>query len=307
MLSIPQNVTPFDRRYQPGRGQGYFANRFIPRGTRLLTEPVLFPIENAENPLSRANKQDIVDHVASLFDPELLEFLRLFCPSQLQPNDINRFNNNNFQSDDNVGAFPTRRAIFVQASRFNHSCAPNAHYSWNERFGYWTIHTIRDIQIHEEIFLDYHGKNWDKISQVRKDALRRDYHFTCTCSRCRPNTHMRNRSDMNRREMKRLNARIALNRHDNHWEARHQLRQDIIHLREFLNSETLEYPLPAILYRKEAEFLKREQGMAHKVIELSADKGDAIRATQKELFLHLIGTGRDAEEFQDCLDFMKTL
>ena len=42
-------------------------------------------------------------------------------------------------------------AVFVDISRFNHSCVPNAHVAWNTRLGMQTIHAVTEIPAEEEI------------------------------------------------------------------------------------------------------------------------------------------------------------
>lgn len=39
-----------------------------------------------------------------------------------------------------------RAAVFELASRFNHSCVPNACFAWNEKLGVETIYAIKEIE-----------------------------------------------------------------------------------------------------------------------------------------------------------------
>ena len=54
-------------------------------------------------------------------------------------------------------AYPTEEAptewgaVFEVASRFNHSCAPNAHIAWNARSRRMTVHALADIAEGEEV------------------------------------------------------------------------------------------------------------------------------------------------------------
>ena len=46
--------------------------------------------------------------------------------------------------------------ICLDASRINHSCAPNAHYSWNDDIKRETVHTVRDIAKNEKVTISYY-------------------------------------------------------------------------------------------------------------------------------------------------------
>lgn len=72
-------------------------------------------------------------------------------------------------------------AVFLHTSRFNHSCVPNACFSWNEAIGKETIHTMRDVEEGEEIVISYVDMEHDK--RLRAWELRH-YGFVCGCEAC---------------------------------------------------------------------------------------------------------------------------
>jgi len=51
---------------------------------------------------------------------------------------------------------PEKHGIFPNVARINHSCVPNAFYSWNEAIGRLTVHAVKDIKKGEEITIHYH-------------------------------------------------------------------------------------------------------------------------------------------------------
>lgn len=72
-------------------------------------------------------------------------------------------------------------AVFLHASRFNHSCVPNACFTWNVAIGKETIHTMRDIEAGAEVTVSYVDSEHDK--RLRAWELRH-YGFVCGCEAC---------------------------------------------------------------------------------------------------------------------------
>ncbi|KIM37692.1 hypothetical protein M413DRAFT_30635 [Hebeloma cylindrosporum] len=81
-------------------------------------------------------------------------------------------------SDDNSG-------ICLKASRFNHSCSPNARYSFNANTGAFRIYALGHIPVGEEIFVMYisGSRVYGSTRQFRQNLLNA-HHFTCACSVC---------------------------------------------------------------------------------------------------------------------------
>lgn len=144
-----------------GRGKGLYAIMKIPKGTSILVEKALFYINNVEDPLSRANIEDI-DKKAKRF----VAFRELSCPF-LPNTHQTRFQTNNFEMTSPHGT--SKRGIFPQASRLNHSCLPNAHFAWNNHLQRLTVHGIHDIANNAEIVVNYCLRNcyMDRISAKR--------------------------------------------------------------------------------------------------------------------------------------------
>jgi len=72
-------------------------------------------------------------------------------------------------------------AVFPYAARFNHSCNPNACFSWNANIGKETIHIMNDVAKDDEITLSYCDMIHDKV--LRSYELKH-YGFVCDCPAC---------------------------------------------------------------------------------------------------------------------------
>lgn len=73
--------------------------------------------------------------------------------------------------------------LFLEASRINHSCQPNAQYAWNDDLGHLTVYALCDIDTNHEITISY-------ISGVslgyaeRQRHLMEAFSFACICELC---------------------------------------------------------------------------------------------------------------------------
>ena len=125
-----------------GKGLGVIATMQIPRGALLLAEEALFSVSNVLEPLSRSNQRSIRAQA-----PQFPQFQTLVSKAD-PPNDETRFETNDFDMGTDWKGGKTR-GIFLQASRFNHSCVPNAYFVWNPELnngqGLLTIYAIHDI------------------------------------------------------------------------------------------------------------------------------------------------------------------
>lgn len=72
-------------------------------------------------------------------------------------------------------------AVFEVASRFNHSCVPNACFAWNEKLGVETIYAIKDISVGKEITLSYVDPLYDGSARMWELW---HYGFECDCPAC---------------------------------------------------------------------------------------------------------------------------
>ena len=96
--------------------------------------------------------------------------------------------------------------VSLGAARFNHSCSPNASYSFNSNTGEIRIYALGTIPRGEEIFVSYICL--DQIRRSRQDNLRPGYHFTCACSVCSLPEAESKQSDARRLRLKELSEII---------------------------------------------------------------------------------------------------
>lgn len=72
--------------------------------------------------------------------------------------------------------------VFLLGSRFNHSCIPNVHFSFNRTLEKETFHAIRDITAGEELTIMYtDGTN---RTRGQRQAELDKWGFRCTCPAC---------------------------------------------------------------------------------------------------------------------------
>jgi len=88
--------------------------------------------------------------------------------------------------DDGVG---------IQASRFNHSCSPNAEFEWDESISASGIRTVSKIYYNQEITVNYRpeeirsNESSPEVSMTsfdeRQEILKTLYGFECHCHLCK--------------------------------------------------------------------------------------------------------------------------
>ncbi|KAF2659771.1 SET domain-containing protein, partial [Lophiostoma macrostomum CBS 122681] len=190
----------YEIRAIPGKGYGCFAKTLIKQGTRILSDDPLLVVPVADYYLTDVQaafeKLSAADqalyftlHSAHGQDPKnwpkhIHESVshRERCRIEEQhkarigkePTLVSIFQTNCMEL--NNGA-----AVFPHAARFNHSCNPNATFTWNPAIKKETIHVMRDIQKGEEITFSYCDMTLDKAT--RRWSLKH-YGFTCDCPAC---------------------------------------------------------------------------------------------------------------------------
>ncbi|KAF2193110.1 TPR domain protein [Zopfia rhizophila CBS 207.26] len=195
----------------PSKGLGIFAEENIPRGTRVIAEPLLLSLDGgSEDP------NNILRAFEKLSNKEkelYLQFHGFSCQlrkkgveryigktwsrlSSLQKKVISIYDANGFD----VG-------VFYLASRINHSCIPNIHYEFNESLQKGTYHAVRDIEKGEELYLSYiNGGN--RTREQRQPKLDQ-WGFKCNCPACEDSEGGRMR-DKRRKEMFELDQKLAM-------------------------------------------------------------------------------------------------
>jgi hypothetical protein len=226
----------YEIRVSGAKGLGVFAKSFIPRGTRILSERPLLGIQldqdagdiyTASNLLSLQDRQRLMKLSAHI--TKELSFLRwsqaiwykirrtassILGRSQgIQPllslkdhvTVLSIFRSNAF----NLGSrSPIQQAVFRQISRINHSCVPNAQGNFHDTLGSLNVHATRDIQVGEELTLNYLQEE-GAARESRQSRLLSGYGFTCDCPACDLTSSQGRLGEENRLQMHRKLAAFA--------------------------------------------------------------------------------------------------
>ena len=170
-------------------GKGAFASRDIQRGDLILSEKPIFSVPN--NAPEPRRHIFIEAAVRKLSPTHLNEYLSLHnshnkCSCSFRPLP-GIFSTNGFGVSDSEGP---AGGICLRASRFNHSCSPNARFSFNSNTGDLRIYAVGTIPRGEEIFVGYIDHSllgkplYGSPRRLRQAALHTHLHFTCECSAC---------------------------------------------------------------------------------------------------------------------------
>ena len=166
-------------------GKGGFASRDIHRGDLILAEKPIFLIPNeAPEPLRHSSIEAAVRKLspANLDGYLSLQNSHIKCSCSLR-HLLGIFNTNSFAVSGSGG-------ICLRSASFNHSCSPNARFTFNANSRELRIYALGTIPYGEEIFVAYIGKGllgrrlYGSPRQSRQAILRTRYHFTCACSAC---------------------------------------------------------------------------------------------------------------------------
>lgn len=192
------------------KGLGVFAKELIPRGTRILCERLLLPLNGGEDP------REIMSAVERLSDADKKRYFELHpFAAPIRKQHVQKYMKKRW---DQVSEYERRAigiydansfevGVFFLPSRVNHSCIPNAHYEFNPTLERGTYHAVRDIQKGEEVFISYiHGgtrvKSW---RQPKLDV----WGFVCTCPACE-NSEEGKKREARRQEMYELDQKLAV-------------------------------------------------------------------------------------------------
>ncbi len=167
----------------PGKGQGMFACTRLQAGSRILADEPLVVV--ADSTIKEGVEERISQSLGTLSPEQLQKFDALYCPDHpTRASPAARYLANCFEIEK-----PTS-GIFLNASRANHSCYPNAIYAWNQNLRRLTIHAIDYIEAGEEITVSYDLPFFSLAT--RRKLLRDFYAFECDCPVCHDATETEN-------------------------------------------------------------------------------------------------------------------
>ena len=183
---------PYTIAASPDKGLGVFASLPLTKGSLILSDT---PILAIQKPYTN---HSILRHFESLPLPTRLQYMTLFCPDRSDDagaTDVVRI------FDANSFAIGTHAAIFLTATRFNHSCLPNSYYSWNTLLNRIELHTMVDVPRGEELTICYCHPF---LTREERIAELRMYNFRCGCPACDVSTPFGQESEARRFEMRAL-------------------------------------------------------------------------------------------------------
>ena len=165
------------------KGLGVFALQAFRRGDLIVTEVPLFKIRKQDDG-GPIDHQSVAAAVGKLSSEEMQKYVSLKSAhtegGRYDNPSLEIYSSNAFQMDSDYSG------IFPEVSRFNHSCSPNARYSWNPDIRRMRVYALRDIANGDEIFVSYIASRgvYGSSRAERQARLAERYMFTCACTAC---------------------------------------------------------------------------------------------------------------------------
>ncbi|KAH8589278.1 hypothetical protein B0O99DRAFT_637256 [Bisporella sp. PMI_857] len=176
----PQDASEREQTWKldtaPGKGKALFATRPIKPGTLILSDPPLLTTDCITS--MSTVETDLAKALRSLDRDSQRGFLSLhnnFPSEKGILSNIIRSNGYPLGPGSEVGG------VFLNVSRINHSCRPNAKHNWNKKLKQQTVYALSPIAEGEEITLSYLEGG---ASKERKATLKEHFHFDCRCNLC---------------------------------------------------------------------------------------------------------------------------
>ncbi|KIM81175.1 hypothetical protein PILCRDRAFT_503834 [Piloderma croceum F 1598] len=174
-----------------GKGSGMFANRDIPAGAAILVENPIVVFPGVMGLGMSMSKDDIFKMLFDRLDPGVRE--RALSLWNCKPADIcgkeegivrtNGFGLELAAPKIAVNPLATRYSgTFLDLSRCNHSCGPNATHTWDPDTFSTTLHATCNIKEGDEITIEY--TKLTESRQTRRGRLFDMYLFHCECEYC---------------------------------------------------------------------------------------------------------------------------
>ena len=277
-MASPNPAPMYQIQQIPGKGRGLVARHNITRGERILSESPLFTFPNIEDTMPI--RQIIGPKVQALNDDQRRTFFGLFNNFRYfgTTGSIGNIKTNVLRVDHDTDA------VFATFSLINHSCLPNASYSWNGNIMKGTLHALRDISAGDEITIAY--------GDHRRGSAGR---FVCLCPPCTSDDRAGlARSDRRREEMSTLEDKIW------RWDGPPREPEDVFRLCEELQTLMLEEhnnsASPAL-----AEVYELAAGIAA----ANSDAGRTVALSELAYLVRSICEGEDNPNTQQCAVIME--
>ncbi|KAI5464358.1 hypothetical protein BGZ63DRAFT_401314 [Mariannaea sp. PMI_226] len=173
-----------DQMYQiktlQGKGKAFIATRNISKGTRIFTETPLFKLPDCVWEGGFAEDATLLE-LKGLSRAQQRAFFELHNVHARQHSPVLGIVQSNLLPL--TGEDDGSSGLFLEASRINHSCRPNAQHSWNADLECLVVHAMEDIKAGCEITISYvSGKS---LSYAERQAqLKQRFDFSCACKLC---------------------------------------------------------------------------------------------------------------------------
>ncbi|GAA5997526.1 hypothetical protein JCM5350_002719 [Sporobolomyces pararoseus] len=192
---LPEEPRAFEMKEIPGKGIGLLAVRDLKAGDLVLREaPILITegrttgdvVFKAYSKLSQSDKEAFDSLYCEEFTPRLPRFMGILKTNAIEVG---------VEEEGKVG-------VFVQGSRFNHSCSANVRKTWDLTEGVEWFIAMKDIKEGDELTQSYRDPRQKR--EKRKESLRAGYGFDCTCQVCSMDSERVTVSDGRREKIKEL-------------------------------------------------------------------------------------------------------
>ena len=278
---------PYIVKRSPGKGQGVFAARDVSKGERILVDTPFFVVPRPYD------KHKVLSEFELMPLARRQQYMQLYCPDRfddLYMTDVMRiFEANCF----NIG---DKAAMFLTATRFNHSCLPNIYYSWSEKRNEIVFHSMINILDGEEMTICY---GYPFLTCLERHSELHIYNFWCLCPACQIETAFGRASQSRRLEMRALNEQIIMFQNDlNEALLIYGLRDPltaVLRLIEVIKEEGLHGEL-MMPYRSAADYLKGRGNFE-----------EALKFAHLELKEEVVCFGDDSEVVFETIEYIEEL
>lgn len=280
-------IGPYIVKKSPGKGQGVFAARDVSKGERVLVDKPFFVVTRPYD------KHKVLMQFERMPLPRRKQYMQLYCPDRSDDpymTDVMRiFEANCF----NIG---DKAAMFLTATRFNHSCLPNMYYSWSEKRNEIVFHSIIDIPDGEEMTICY---GCPFLACLERHSQLRFYNFWCRCPACQTETSFGRASESRRLEMKALSEQIIMFQNNINEALMTYGLQDpltaVLRLIDVIKEEGLNWEL-MMPYRSAADYLRGRGNFE-----------DALEFAHLELEEEVVCFGDDSEVVLETIQYIEDL
>ena len=278
---------PYIVKKSPGKGQGVFAARDVRKGERVLVDKPFFVVTRPYDKLK------VLLQFERMPLPRRKQYMQFYCPDRFDNpymTDVMRiFEANCF----NIGE---KAALFLTATRFNHSCLPNMYYSWSEQRNEIVFHSVIDVPDGEEMTICY---GWPFLACLERHSQLRFYNFWCRCPACQTETSFGRASESRRLEMRALDEEIIMfQKNINEALMTYGLKDPltaVLRLIEIIKEEGLNWEL-MMPYRRAADYLRGRGNFEN-----------ALEFAHLELEEEVICFGDDSEVVLETIEYIEEL